>query len=519
SASGGTYDSATKTWSITLPNGVNFSGGPTVTPPKDSDLDLTGLKVTATATDGVYSVSTQGTENVFVDAVVDVPVLTVPATVNYLWIVNQTNPSALPISTKATDLDTSETVTKVTLNLNGTFTNGSGGYYSLEDIGVKLNKGTETSPGIWTINVNAKDGATALNGLALTTPSDAGYYWALHNGPHSGTIEVKSYVKETNLGGLENDTSDNATTVTAFICYTFSVSPLVLDLDRNGFDIVGQENGVRFDMTNDGQADKTSWVAANDGFLAIDANHDGVIGSQSELFGNNATAGDGFASLAQYDSNNDGAIDANDAQFGDLQVWQDLNQDGVSQAGEFQSLSAHGISSISLDAVVSGQVIADSGVSATSTVTYADGSTTQVGDVWFNVQDAADHTGVTFQGDAYDDIVTGTFKDDYLGGGAGYNELTGGEGGDTFLLDAAGVAVIHDFNAAAGDSLDLSDILTTYDPLTDSLHNFVLAVSDGADTLIQVDPTGTGAAFTTIAVLEGVHLDVNALQAGGNLIA
>ncbi|MCC7037861.1 MAG: type I secretion C-terminal target domain-containing protein, partial [Alphaproteobacteria bacterium] len=110
-------------------------------------------------------------------------------------------------------------------------------------------------------------------------------------------------------------------------------------------------------------------------------------------------------------------------------------------------------------------------------------------------------------------------KNDFLGGGAGDNQLTGGEGGDTFLLDAQGMAVITDFNMDAGDSLDLSDILTAFDPLTDSLHNFVHAVSDGADTLIQVDPTGTGSAFTTIAVLEGVHVDLNALTAHGNLIA
>ena len=139
-ASGGTYDATTKTWTITLPNGVNFSGGPTVSPPANSDLDLTGLQVKAVATDGAYAATSTATENVFVDAVVDAPILTVPATVNYLWIVNQTNPSALPITTKVTDNDGSETITKVVLNLNNPFTNGTGGYYSLEDIGVTLNK-------------------------------------------------------------------------------------------------------------------------------------------------------------------------------------------------------------------------------------------------------------------------------------------------------------------------------------------------------------------------------------------
>ena len=405
------------------------------------------------------------------------------------------------------------------LNLNNTFTKGTGGYYSLEDIGVTLNKGTETSPGIWTINVNAKDAATALNGLSLLTPTGSAYYWPLHNGSHSGTITVQSYVKETTLGGLENDLSDNQTVVTAYICYTFAVSPLVLDLGQNGFDLVGQDQGVLFDMTNDGLKDKTSWVGASDGLLAIDLNHDGVINNQSELFGNNGTASDGFANLAQYDSNADGKIDATDAVFADLKVWQDANQDGVSDAGELQSLTAHGINSISLSTTAINQMIGENGITDVANVTYADGSQGQIADVWFNVQDAADRTGVTFRGDASDDYVTGTYKNDFLGGGAGDNQLTGGDGGDTFFLDAGGMAVITDFNLNAGDSLDLSDILTAFDPLTDSLHNFVHAVSDGADTLIQVDPTGTGSAFTTIAVLEGVHLDLNALTAHGNLIA
>ncbi len=519
SASGGTYNATTHTWTITLPNGVNFSGGPTVSPPANSDLDMTGLQVKAVATDGVYSTGVTGSENVFVDAVVDAPILTVPATVNYLWIVNQSNPSALPITTKVTDTDGSETITKVVLDLNNTFTNGTGGYYSLEDVGVKLNKGTETSPGIWTINVNAKDAATALNGLALTTPTNDSYYWPLHNGSHSGTITVQTYAQETTLGGLENYLPDNQTVVTAYICYTFAVSPLVIDLGHNGFDLVGQDQGVLFDMTNDGLKDKTSWVGASDGLLAIDLNHDGVINNQSELFGNNGTASDGFANLAQYDSNGDGKIDASDASFADLKVWQDANQDGVSDAGELKSLTDHGITSISLTTTAVNQMIGENGITDVSSVTYADGSEGQIADVWFNVQDAADRTGVTFRGDASDDYVTGTYKNDFLGGGAGDNVLTGGEGGDTFFLDAHGMAVITDFNLNAGDSLDLSDILTAFDPLTDSLHNFVHAVSDGADTLIQVDPTGTGSAFTTIAVLEGVHVDLNALTAHGNLIA
>jgi hypothetical protein len=70
-----------------------------------------------------------------------------------------------------------------------------------------------------------------------------------------------------------------------------------------------------------------------------------------------------------------------------------------------------------------------------------------------------------------------------------------------------------------GDKLDLSEILATYDPMTEPLHNFVSVVASGADSIVQVDPTGTGLGFQTIAVLEGVHVTADDLQSHGNLIA
>ena len=124
-------------------------------------------------------------------------------------------------------------------------------------------------------------------------------------------------------------------------------------------------------------------------------------------------------------------------------------------------------------------------------------------------------------GGAGNDTIFGQEGDDVITGGLGADTLWGGSGGDTFVFHSLAEAgdIIKDFNAAEGDRLDLSDILTSYDPLTDALHNFVHTVTSGADTLVQVDPTGTGVGFTTIAVLEGVHVDVDVLAAGGNLIA
>ncbi len=55
------------------------------------------------------------------------------------------------------------------------------------------------------------------------------------------------------------------------------------------------------------------------GFLALDKNGDGKINDGSELFG--ATSGNGFADLAQYDSDGNGWIDEADEIFDKLLIW------------------------------------------------------------------------------------------------------------------------------------------------------------------------------------------------------
>ena len=55
----------------------------------------------------------------------------------------------------------------------------------------------------------------------------------------------------------------------------------------------------------------------------------------------------GFAALADLDSNADGKLDASDSQYPNLKIWRDLNQDGISQAGELKTLLESQIQSIS----------------------------------------------------------------------------------------------------------------------------------------------------------------------------
>jgi len=142
--------------------------------------------------------------------------------------------------------------------------------------------------------------------------------------------------------------------------WTWPRDPLVLDLDNDGIELISSNSTVLFDHNADGVKTGTQWVRADDGMLVRDINGNGVIDSGRELFGdqtkvpNGQLAANGFAALSALDSNSDGVMDANDAAFVELRVWRDLNQDGISQTNELQSLDQAGITNINLTANAQG---------------------------------------------------------------------------------------------------------------------------------------------------------------------
>ncbi|WP_165679433.1 calcium-binding protein, partial [Metapseudomonas otitidis] len=158
------------------------------------------------------------------------------------------------------------------------------------------------------------------------------------------------------------------------------IDPLSLDLDGDGIETVGANAGITFDFDGDGLKTGTGWVKGDDGFLVLDRNGNGQIDNGGELFGvdtvkaNGQKATDGFDALRDFDSNGDGVFDAKDAQFANVRVWQDTNQDGIAQTGELKTLAEHNIVAINLDSTASNQNSNGNLISAIGSFVRGDGS-------------------------------------------------------------------------------------------------------------------------------------------------
>jgi len=119
--------------------------------------------------------------------------------------------------------------------------------------------------------------------------------------------------------------------------------PLILNLDNSDFNFSPTDK-VSFDLNADGRLDEISNLRTGNAFLALDKNSNGLIDDGSELFGDTRGAADGFADLAQYDSNFDGQINADDKVFEHLLL---MNFDAQGNQ-TIRKLSSEEIQSLSL---------------------------------------------------------------------------------------------------------------------------------------------------------------------------
>jgi len=198
-------------------------------------------------------------------------------------------------------------------------------------------------------------------------------------------------------------------------------TPIVLDLNNDGVKTLSISAGTEFDLFATGKAVNTGWASSSDGLLALDRNHDGKINDGSELFGSSTTlangekASDGYVALRELDSNGDGSISKDDAEWANLKVWVDKNSDGISQDGEMQTLDSLNITKLNLAAETT--TIKDNGnlIGLKSSYETADQASHDMADVWFVADKNQDLrtqvSGLTQAIASFDDSQSGTGSD------------------------------------------------------------------------------------------------------------
>lgn len=175
--SGGTYNALTGVWTLTAPAGASISGGPTFTPPANSDADLGSLVATVVSTKSATGETASTTDNftVLTDAVADASLITANDVSGFA-----NAPIGLDVTASLTDLDGSEEITK----------------YIFSDLlsGSTFSTGTDLGGGLWEIT------AAELTGLSLFAPTD-----------YTGSFDLMAKVisEEVNLSGFDIDSFNN----------------------------------------------------------------------------------------------------------------------------------------------------------------------------------------------------------------------------------------------------------------------------------------------------------------------
>jgi hypothetical protein len=174
--------------------------------------------------------------------------------------------------------------------------------------------------------------------------------------------------------------------------------PVAIDLNGDGIKYTNLDDSkVLFDINGDGVKDLLSWTAADDGMIAFDKNGDGLIQDLDELSFLSYLTGamTDLEGLNGFDTDKDGKLTANDALWGKFGVWQDKNQDGVTDAGEFKGLEAWGIQSIDLNSDRMMDQVGDVYIMGKSTFERTDGTKGEIADAAFRYLDAADTSGAS----------------------------------------------------------------------------------------------------------------------------
>ena len=230
SQSGGTYNAATGVWTKVLAAGQSFDGGPLVSPPHNSDADMTGLVVKAVVYDPDSQQSAQATAlaNVYTDAVADNANLSVA--LNVVSINGHTTVD-LGLQTTLNDTDGSEIIKEVRIEgLPASLTLSAGTYDAVH--------------GYWVLTA-----AQANGNIHVNTPDNFSGSFSLH---------VTAVTQELNLSGYEDNYANNMAYTTSNVNVSVNnmmAMPVMAVVDAfNATTVADDNNAVAKVTVDDGGA-------------------------------------------------------------------------------------------------------------------------------------------------------------------------------------------------------------------------------------------------------------------------
>ena len=206
-------------------------------------------------------------------------------------------------------------------------------------------------------NTECKNTCEYMKGKVTQNTMFASCSYAVNNKFRGNTYNNGS--DELCTGGQIKVTNPNQCTYQVGGILRNVISPIVLDLKGNGFKFTSVEEGVVFDLNNDGVPEKTAWTgkqkAFDNAFLVLDKNKNGQVDNGGELFGDQNGAANGFMELAKYDENGDKVINKEDKVFNELLLWVDFNNNGKvdyeadGTTKELKTLSDAGVTELSVN--------------------------------------------------------------------------------------------------------------------------------------------------------------------------
>jgi Ca2+-binding RTX toxin-like protein len=129
----------------------------------------------------------------------------------------------------------------------------------------------------------------------------------------------------------------------------------------------------------------------------------------------------------------------------------------------------------------------------------------------------------TLVGGAGNDILYGQDGNDLLVVGLGMDDIYGGNGDDVIYFDTIDglVDTIHVFEMGVGnDVLNITDLLSGYDPMTDLLSDFVQMEALNGDTHVRINADGdAGGTYSALAIIAGLETTLADMIATGNIVA